>query len=151
MKIAKIQYRPATEGDREWLWALKSATMRDYVAAIWGWEDEAQRRMFDEKFDPARIRIIQADGREVGLLDYEERTDDFFIGRIEILPTAQRAGIGSAVIAAILHQAAKKTKNVRLQVLRSNPARRLYERLGFCVEAETSTHIKMKKKPGVSV
>lgn len=138
-----IGYRSATNGDREWLWELKRATMREYVAAVFGWEDEAQRRMFDEKFDPSRIHIIQVDGRDVGLLDFEERETDFFLGRIEILPTAQGRGIGSAVIQAVIDQATAKNKAVRLQVLRANPAIRLYERLGFRVEAETATHIKM--------
>lgn len=145
-----IGYRPATHGDREWLWELKRATMREYVEAVFGWEDAAQRRMFDERFDPSRLRIIQVDGSDVGLLDCEERETDFFLGRIEILPSAQGRGIGSAVIQTILVQAAAKKKPVRLQVLRSNPARKLYARLGFYLEAETATHIKLIQDPAQS-
>ncbi len=133
--------------DRGWLWDLKRATMREYVAAIYGWDDDTQRRMFEAKFDPSRIRIIQLEGRDVGLLEFAEREADFFLGRIELLPAYQKDGIGSAVIVAVAVEAKAKEKSVRLQVLRSNPARRLYERLGFLLEEETATHFKMKKEP----
>src|SRR5260221_7097143 len=63
----KVTYRKAVMADRDWLFELKRGTMRDYVAAIFGWDDAVQRRMFEEKFDPTRIRIIQVDGRDAGL------------------------------------------------------------------------------------
>ncbi len=141
-----IVYRPAVGADLKWLWELKCATMREYVAAVYGWDHEAQREMFEQKFDPSHIRIIQVDGRDVGMLEFEEREADFFLSRIEILPASQKGGIGSAVISAVVAEAHEKKKTVRLQVLRSNPARRLYERLGFQLEAETATHFKLKKE-----
>lgn len=144
----RIIFRPAKDEDREWLWTLKRATMREYVAAVFGWEDEAQRRMFEAKFEPARLRIIQSEGRDVGLLEYEERADHFFLARLEILPVFQNRGIGSAVIGAVIETAQAEAKGVRLQVLRSNPARRLYERLGFLPEEETATHCRMRREPG---
>jgi GNAT superfamily N-acetyltransferase len=147
MTASTIVYRPATIEDREWLWELKRATMREYVAAVYGWDDETQRKMFEAKFDPSRIRVVQVDGSDVGLLEVEEREVDFFLGRIEILPAFQNRGIGSAVIGAVASEARAKDKIVRLQALRSNPVRQLYERLGFSLEEETATHFKMKKEP----
>lgn len=141
-----ITYRPAVTADRAWLWELKRATMRDYVAAVYGWDEKEQHRMFIEKFDPSFLKIIQINGSDIGLLDFEEREVDFLLGRIEIFPTSQKMGIGSVVIQTVIAEAAGKMKSVRLQVLRSNPARRLYERLGFRVEAETPTHFKMRKE-----
>jgi ribosomal protein S18 acetylase RimI-like enzyme len=121
--------------------------MREYVSAVYGWEDGVQRKMFDEGFDPSRIRIIRVDDREVGLLEVEEKEDHFFLGRIELLPDRQKKGIGTHVIRSILEDADRKNRTVLLQVLRPNPARALYERLGFSVYGETATHFKMKKSP----
>ena len=146
MDVPVIAYRPVTSDDRSWLWDLKRATMRGYVAAIYGWEEEVQRRMFEERFEPERLRIIRVEGRDVGMLEFEEGKTDFFLRRIELLPGAQNGGIGSAVIGGLIDAAAARKKGIRLQVLRSNPARRLYERLGFRVDAETPTHFKMRKE-----
>lgn len=121
--------------------------MRDYVSAIYGWDEALQRRMFYDRFDPALIRIIQVEGRDAGLLEVREGTDHIFIARIEVTPACQRQGIGTAVIKSILADSREKGRPVILQVLRSNPARALYERLGFSVYAETPTHFKMRKEP----
>ena len=142
-----ITYRPALPSDQAWLFALKIATMRDYVAAVYGWDEEVQRRMFAEKFDPARLRIIQVDGRDAGLLEVEEKEDHLFLARIEVLPALQNQGIGSSVIRSLLAEGGRKKKAVLLQVLRPNPARRLYDRLGFAVSTETTTHYQMRTDP----
>jgi len=146
LKIPHITFRSAAIGDGEWLFALKRATMRDSIAAVYGWDDEVQRRMFEEKFEPGKIRIIQVDGRDGGLLDVRERDDHVFLGRIEVMPVFQRQGIGAAVIQSVVAEAKKKHLPVLLQVLKPNPARALYERLGFFVYEETATHFKMKKE-----
>lgn len=141
-----LTYRNAVPGDRDWLFELKKATMRNYIAAVYGWDDEVQRQWFIEKFNPALIRIIQQDGRDAGLLHAEENPDHVFIAQIEVLPAFQNQGIGSAVIRTVIEDAKQKNKPVLLQVLKPNPARRLYERLGFSVWAETATHFKMRRE-----
>ena len=146
-----LTYRAAVPGDSEWLFAMKVATMRDYVTAVYGWDDAVQRRMFTERFNPARLRIVQVNGRDAGLLEVEENEDQFFLARIEVLPELQNRGIGSAVIRSILEDAEKRKKSVFLQVLRPNPARALYTRLGFCVCGETETLYKMKKEPAIAI
>ena len=121
--------------------------MRDYVTAIYGWDDALQRRMFDDRFDPSMILILQVEGHDAGLLEVKEGADHIFLARIEVMPAYQRKGIGTAVIESIVADSQKKNRPVFLQVLRSNPARALYERLGFRVYEESPTHFKMKKEP----
>jgi ribosomal protein S18 acetylase RimI-like enzyme len=45
----------------------------------------------------------------------------------------------------IIQQAQQKQHPVTLQVLKVNPARRFYERLGFVVEGEDDAHFKMRR------
>ena len=101
--------------------------MRDYVTAVYGWDEELQRRMFDDRFDPTMIQILQSEGHDVGLLEVKERTDHIFLARVEVVPAYQRKGIGTAVIESIVAESRRKNRPVFLQVLRSNPARALYE------------------------
>lgn len=132
--------------DLSWLWELKRTTMRAYVAAAFGWEDADQYERFTAAFDPVKLRIIRVDRSDAGLIEVAEKECFFFIARIELLPIFQRRGIGSLVIAEVVDQAARRNKPVHLQVLRANPARRLYERLGFSVYEETATHFRLKTK-----
>ena len=125
--------------------------MRAYVAEVFGWDDADQRRRFDAQFDPAGLRVIQADGRDAGLLALAEHADHLFLARIEILPAWQNRGVGSTVIRSILAEARRQQKSVLLRVLRPNPARALYERLGFHLAGETAAHFQMRYEAGPSV
>lgn len=145
---SEISFRPATEADREWLFHLKRATLRTYVEQVFGgWDDADQRQRFNSAFLPARLRVIRSAEEDVGLLEWEERDDAFFLGRIEILPARQGRGIGRTVLAALAAEADRVGKPVLLQVLRPNPARRLYERMGYRVCGETATHFQMRREP----
>lgn len=136
--------RPATAADYAFLRALHRATMRDYVDQTWGWDEASQAARFEETFDPARQQIIVAAGEDIGVLIVERRPDALFLAEIAIHPTRQGRGLGTAVIADILADARRHGLPVALQVLRVNPARRLYERLGFAITGETATHHLMR-------
>ncbi len=135
--------RQATEADYAFIYQLHRATMKDYVAQTWGWDEVVQEVMFKDRFDPGRSCIIVVDGRDVGILSMERRIDTLFVANLQILPEEQGHGLGTAIIKAILAQAYDEGISVSLQVLKVNPARHLYEGLGFVVSGETATHYLM--------
>ena len=143
---AMYTLRQATEADYPFLYRLHAAAMKDSVARTWGWDEAAQQAMFRERFDPGRQQIVVVDGRDVGVLVVERRPDVLFLGQIQILPAYQRRGLGTAIITALLAGARRDGLPVALQVLKVNPARGLYERLGFAVTGETATHYLMSTK-----
>jgi ribosomal protein S18 acetylase RimI-like enzyme len=143
-----VALRPSSEADRDFLFEVHRASLKDYVAATYGpWDDAHQREMFDAKFSPDRFQVITRDGQDVGLLRVEEAPDHLTIALIELLPAFQRQGIGTAVIARVLAHARVRHLPVHLQVFKVNPARHLYTRLGFSTTAETSTHFVMELPP----
>ena len=142
-----VSLRPATENDYDFLWWLHGATMRDYVDAIWGWDEAVQRQYFQERFDPARIEIAECAGEAVGYISVERREASIFLGAIEIAPEYQGRGIGTGLIRDLQGEAERQCLPLNLQVLQGNPARRLYERLGFVPTGETETHIMMSWLP----
>ena len=142
-----VSLRPATDGDYDFLWWLKGATMRAYVDAIWGWDEAFQRQYFQERFDPARMEIVELAGEAVGHISVERREECIFLGVIEIAPDYQSQGIGAGLIRDLQKEAERRGVPVKLQVLQGNPARRLYERLGFAATGETETHIMMSWLP----
>lgn len=139
--MASWQLRPATEGDREFLFRLHRATMQESVEALWGWDEELQRRIFDERFAGERFQVIEVDGKDAGVLDVEEGVDEVLLRLIELLPENQGQGIGSSIIRSL--QA--RGKPVALRVLTTNPrAAALYRRLGFRVVKRTHERLFMR-------
>jgi ribosomal protein S18 acetylase RimI-like enzyme len=140
----KYALRPATKDDYEFLYDLKVTCLKDYVAATWGWDEEYQQQRFTSFFDPANIQIIVVNGQDAGQLSVEDMGDELYIAGIYLSPKWQDQGLGTAIIGDLLASAKTLGKQVSLQVLKVNPARQLYERLGFSVFAETDTHFKMR-------
>jgi ribosomal protein S18 acetylase RimI-like enzyme len=140
--------RAATGGDRAWLWATKRRCLRPYVEQTWGtWDDTSQQAGFDGKFDPAEIQVIAVDGRDAGYLSVARGKQEFQLFNLMINPEFQNQGLGATVLRGLLAEARSLGIPVRLQVLRVNPARRLYERLGFAVTEVTPTHFRMRWQP----
>ena len=140
----QIRFRPATENDTDFLYALHVATMKEYVDKTWGWDDTFQESVFRKNYVPVEIQVITFTEKDMGMLSLEERGQDIFLRAIEIHPDYQGQGIGTAIIQKIIAEGALKMKPVFLHVLKVNPAKRLYERLGFSVVNETSTHFQMR-------
>jgi GNAT superfamily N-acetyltransferase len=143
----ELCFRPAAADDAEFLYHLHRAAMLEYVRKTWGWDEEWQRRYFREHFDPVAGQVVQCGGRDVGVVSIAEQPDRVFIGGIEILPEYQNRGIGTAILQGVLDRARRLGKPVALQVLKVNPARALYERMGFTVRGETATHWQMQIDP----
>jgi ribosomal protein S18 acetylase RimI-like enzyme len=143
----EVELRPATQEDLDFLYHVLKATMREYVAQIWGWDEQWQQAHFRENFDPTRDRVIVLAGEDIGVLSTEERESETFVSKIYILPDHQRRGIGSYLMGRILAEASDRGVPVTLGVLKANPATAWYERLGFVEVGRSETHILMKATP----
>lgn len=127
-----IALRPAVPADNEFCYQLHKVAMGDYVAAIWGWDEQVQRDFHARAFNPARWQIITADGADAGMLDVEYRPGEIYLARIEIHPDYQGRGIGTRLISALIDEAREKGQDLVLDVLTVNhQARALYHRLGL--------------------
>ena len=145
MSDGAFQLRPATGGDYDFLYALQRVTYREYVIQTWGvWDEAWQQDYFHAHFDPAREQIIVVDRQDAGAISVDRRPGELFLANIQILPAYQNGGLGTALIRQLLAEAQRRGVPMVLQVLRVNPARRLYERLGFRVVEETPTHFVMR-------
>jgi ribosomal protein S18 acetylase RimI-like enzyme len=144
----EITYRLASPEDFDFLYQLHRAAMLEQVEDSYGpWDEQWQLVYFRKHFEPHLLQIIQADGIDAGVLYVQDRAEERFIVRIEILPAYQRRGIGAAVIRAQVDLARSRGKPVALQVLKTNiAARSLYQRLGFGVTGENDTHYIMACK-----
>ena len=106
-----------------------------------------QRESFGQQWQLAGVRIITVAGDDVGWLQTTPAEDATFIGQLYLEGRFQRRGIGSRVIRAVIDEAVSERKAVTLGVVKINPARRLYERLGFSVSHEDQHKVYMRREP----
>jgi ribosomal protein S18 acetylase RimI-like enzyme len=122
-----ISQRAATLDDLEWLDLFYESMIRPYVELTHEWDSTK----FREYFDPNIIEVIQVDGIDIGMLKVEERDDYIYLGDIHIDRAYQNKGIGTSLIKIVIESASITNKPIRLRVLKGNPAKNLYLRLGF--------------------
>lgn len=128
-----LDIRPASSLDSERLAGLFTEGFSGYyvpiqadAAAI-----EAMTRNWDLDLEASRVAF--EDGEPIGFALLGIRGRRGWIGGTGVVPAARRQGVGDAVMRAVLDEARKRRlQEVSLEVLVQNePARRLYEQLGF--------------------
>lgn len=147
MQGIKYGLRKISEDDYGFVYQVKKEAYKGYVEEYYGaWDEERQREYFKafiESFGDGAY-IITADGQDIGFFNASRRGEEYEIGNICIIPQYRNMGIGTAILKDVLYRNAGK--EISLQHFRSNPAGRLYKRLGFELAEETETHCKLKYK-----
>lgn len=130
--IEALTFRRATEADIPFLLELRRRTMSEHLrnSGIEPSESELRNRVL-VKFDCAELILLA--GAPIGLLKVVKQPNEWHLLQIQIVPERQGRGLGSAIIEKLLADAVQTHVTVSLSVLRTNPARELYQRLGFRV------------------
>jgi ribosomal protein S18 acetylase RimI-like enzyme len=138
-----LTLRPAQPDDEPFLLELRKATMTEHLTrAGEPIDDDAHRARLLHRYDAAQVICI--DGAPAGLLKAHRNEDEWFVVQVQITPALQGRGIGERALRTILRAAAAEALPVRLQVLKGNPAKRLYDRLGFEIVGEDETQFHMR-------
>jgi ribosomal protein S18 acetylase RimI-like enzyme len=128
--IEILTFRPATEADVPFLLELRRRTMSEHLRASGIEPSESERRArVLASFECAEIILLA--GAPVGLLKVVRGPDNWDLVQIQIVPEKQGRGFGSTILEKLLADAVNAQVTVSLSVLKVNPARQLYERLGF--------------------
>lgn len=127
-----LAFRSATEADLPFLLELRRKTMSEHLRL--SGVEPSQSERFERvlaRFECAEI--IMLCGNPVGLLKVARDDKSWSLIQIQLVPEQQYKGLGTRILKALLDDAVQSRASVKLSVLKANPARRLYERLGFCV------------------
>ena len=144
----RVQFRLTTQADEAFAFHVRETTMRDYVIETWGvWNAEEARAQINENIRSLKSKIIVIDGHDAGVLRVEEFDTHIFLDQLWILPEFQGQGFGRVILRQILEKAKSGGLPLRLWVLRVNPAREFYERMGFKVIEQTQASLHMECAP----
>jgi GNAT superfamily N-acetyltransferase len=143
MNPAQICLRPANHEDVPFLLELRRQTMHPHLLAsrlIPSLEEDMRRVLF--RLDCAQVILLA--NEPVGLLKVSRDGMDWDLIQIQLAPSLQGQGFGAQIIQSVISEARDAGASLKLDVLKVNPARRLYERLGFTVITETAHLFEMK-------
>lgn len=140
---AGVTRRAARPADVQALLALRETTMREHMANSGA--DTSQGNMLARLLNGYQhADVLERDGRIVGLLKLDRTGADWVVMQIQIAPELQGQGLGRRLLLDYIAQAQAGGHDVTLHVLKANPARGLYERLGFVVEGEDPEEFHMR-------
>lgn len=132
-------FRAATSADQDAVYELYREIMGQYIARIWGWNEEWQRNDFLAHFKPEHITLACDQNAFVGYSHVEDQDDRVFLRMLVIHPLYQRHGIGAALLGSFIRSGKQQAKRICLEVFKINSeAKRFYEKRGFKVEGETA-------------
>jgi ribosomal protein S18 acetylase RimI-like enzyme len=137
-----LRYRPATDADVPFFRQLYGTTRDDEMRLV-PWTDEQKATFLDQQFTAQKLHYeqfypdcqflaIDLHGECIGRL-YIDRSgqDEIEIIDIALSPAYRGRGIGRLLLEEILAEGRATGKRVTIYVEHFNPARRLYDRLGF--------------------
>lgn len=152
-----VGLRPVQEADRPFLAQVYASTRAEELATL-PWTDEqkaafiahqfeAQDAHYRTHYDRATFDVIEVDGEPAGRLYVDRGPREIRIVDIALTPEYRGRGLGTGLLQALLDEAAGSGRTVSIHVEMSNPARRLYERLGFRPAGEHGPYVLMERPP----
>lgn len=136
-----ITLRDCTDADVPFLRHLYGTTREDELRPV-PWSDEEKRGFLDMQFSAQKahyethypdctFQVIELDAQPIGRLYVHRGQSEIRVVDIALLPEFHGRGIAHLLMTEILEEARPTDRAVTLHVERDNPARHLYDRLGF--------------------
>jgi ribosomal protein S18 acetylase RimI-like enzyme len=158
---ASLYFRAAGDDDLAFLSELFASTRLDELAQV-PWNDEQKTAFLDAQFRaqhfhyrthyPNALWLVICRGKEpIGRLYLDRWAREHRIIDIALLPAHRGRGYGGALMQDLIDEAHAAGKGVSIHVEKNNPARRLYERLGFVVAGEQGVYDRLERHPAVQV
>jgi ribosomal protein S18 acetylase RimI-like enzyme len=152
-----ITLRPVRPEDRDFLFSVYASTRVEELAPV-PWTEEqkagflrmqfdAQTTYWGEQYPEAAFSIVEVDGVPAGRSYVQRWPKEIRLVDIALLPDFRRRGIGTALLERLFVEGRERRLPVTIHVEIFNPARALYERLGFVARGEQGMYVLMEWKP----
>ena len=156
----KLDLRPATPDDRDFLLSVYRSTREDELA-LTGWNElekaafvsmqfEAQDRHYRQIHPDGSFLVVEVDGEPAGRLVLARLEREIRVVDIALLPRYRGAGVGTRLLRNVIAEADAGALQVTLHVEPWSPARRLYDRLGFRSAGMDGIYERMERPASVN-
>ena len=91
----------------------------------------AQKHHYEASYPDCQFLVVEIDRGPIGRLYIDRTLDNIHVIDIALIASLRGRGAGRMLLEEILDEARSTGKSVGIYVEQFNPARRLYDRLGF--------------------
>ena len=155
-----IVFRAATADDSPFLVQLYASTRAAEMAQV-PWDDHqkfafllqqfnAQKRYYETSYPDCRFLVIEIAGALAGRLYIDREADNIHVIDISLVASLRGRGVGRMLLEEVVDEARSNGKSVGIYVEHLNPARRLYDRLGFRQIETVGLYHRMEWRSSVS-
>ncbi|HXH02314.1 MAG TPA: GNAT family N-acetyltransferase [Candidatus Competibacteraceae bacterium] len=155
--LIDIRLRPATDADRPFLKVVYASTRAEELALTrWSAPEKesfidmqfrAQDQHYRQHYAGTSFDLVLVGGTPAGRLYVARWSQEIRIVDIALLPEYRNRGIGTALLMELLDEGQCSARVVSIHVEIYNPAKRLYERLGFRHAKDVGVYQLMKWWP----
>ena len=147
---AELRVESASEADRDPLYVPYKLALQPYVTWAWGWDEAKEQHNFFERLPLSGLFKLVFKGQCIGGFCLDTAGDAaWHLRTFFIHPQLHGQGLGTAVLQHLIRQAQHQRRALTLHVIHINPAKRLYERLGFEVIQQEEKSFLMRCKLSV--
>ena len=147
--------RPATDADREALFRIYASTREVELAPV-PWPEEAKEEFLRQQFEAqdhhyrtyyhsTSFDVVWLDEVPVGRLYVARWPREMRIVDIALLSETRGRGLGTVLLSRLFAEADASKLPVTIHVERENPARHLYERLGFRIAEDKGVYLFLER------
>ena len=107
----------------------------------------AQQQWYQTAYAAAEHQIVELAGQPIGRIILLRQEGGWHLVDISLLSEHRSHGIGCNLMRSLIQECAAAGAILKLQVLKVNPAVRLYQRLGFTITGEDQMYMQMQLDP----
>jgi GNAT superfamily N-acetyltransferase len=141
-----ITLRPATPVDFDYCANVYFSGMGRIIQEL-KLDLAAQATSLRQEWESTQVRIIVSDSVDVGWLQIIPHADALFLAQFFVEGPFQGHGIGTEVMERLIGEGTRAGQAIALSVVKTNPALRLYQRLGFGITHEDDRKFYMRREP----
>ncbi|MDQ0116209.1 GNAT family N-acetyltransferase [Paenibacillus harenae] len=145
-----VQTIPVSSEDDAFLFDLY-ADSRSTEMQTWGWDEamirsfllmqwNAQKLSYAQQYPDSKQFLVVTEKMPVGRVIVSQTDKEIRLVDLIILSAYRNAGIGTSLLQQFQNEAFSTCLPVRLSVLKTNPAKELYIRLGFRLIGENDMY-----------
>jgi GNAT superfamily N-acetyltransferase len=157
MTGADVALRPLRDDEDDFAARVYASTRQEELeplpwtaeqkAAFLAQQFAAQSAHYAKHYGDASWDVIVVDGRRAGRLIVHRGESEVNVVDIALLPEFRARGVGTMLLRAIFAEADAAGLPVTVHAEHMNPARQLYQRLGFVPVEDLGVYLKLERRP----